>query len=309
MEKPLISVIVPIYRVEKYLSECIESIISQTYQHIEIVLVDDYSPDRCGAICDEYAERDSRIKVIHRSENGGLSAARNSGIDAAEGQYLFFVDSDDWLALDTIDYLMENMEKYDADCCAGACIHVLEGEEGSLECQKQEHVPAHCEGAKEAMKHLLLTESSVCNRLYHRDAFAQIRFPVGRINEDEPVVLQLYAKMNRIVFLDKDTYFYRKRRDSITTSVFSLKKIDCVINSKQNLEFVKISCPELVPAAEYKYIKSMLWCYVNLRKLKTEEVREARKDLHKKIQKNRKMALRNPYLGLSLKILALLCSL
>lgn len=309
MEKPLVSVIVPIYRVERYLSECVESIIAQTYQHIEIILVDDCSPDRCGAICDKYAKQDIRVKVVHRSENGGLAAARNSGIDVAEGQFIIFVDSDDWLALDTIHCLMENMEKYSADCCAGACVTVLESEDGSLEYKEREHVQDRCESGMEAMKRLLLRESSACNRLYRRDAFAHIRFPEGRINEDEPVVLRLYSKMDRIVFLDKDTYFYRKRKNSITTSAFSFSKLDCVVNSKENLEFVKKTCPELIPAAEFKYIKSMLWCYVNLRKIKTMESRKARQNLRHKIRKNRKVALRNPHLGFLLKILAMLCSL
>lgn len=306
MENPLISVIVPIYQVEKYLPDCIESLVHQTYTHLEIILVDDKSPDQCGAICDKYAERDARIRVIHRSENGGLSAARNSGIDAAEGQYLFFVDSDDWLALDTMACLLENLRKYDADCCVGGCAKVLENEDGSLEYQEREHQPDRCESAKEAMEHLLLHESSACNRLYRREAFAKMRFPVGRINEDEPVVLRLYAQMKRIVFLDKDTYFYRKRRDSITTSAFSLKQLDCVTNSRENLKFVKTVSPDLIPAAEFKYIKSMLWCYVNLRKLKTTEACAARADLALKICHNRRKALKNPYLGFSLKALALL---
>lgn len=307
MEEPLISVVVPVYQVEKYLPDCIESLQGQTYTHLEIILVDDSSPDQSGAICDEYAKHDSRISVVHRSENGGLSAARNSGIDAARGQFIFFVDSDDWLAPDTIEYLLENMKKYDADCCAGGCAKVLEDEDGSLEYEEREHRPDRCESAEEAMKHVLLRESSACNRLYRRESFAQMRFPEGRINEDEPVVLRLYAQMKRIVFLDKDTYFYRKRKNSITTSAFSLKQLDCVTNSRENLEFVRTASPGLIPAAEFKYVKAMLWCYVNLRKLKTAEARTARTDLHREIRRNLKMALQNPYLGFKLKVLALLC--
>lgn len=306
MENQLVSIIVPIYKVEKYLEDCLASLVNQTYQNLEIILVDDKSPDRCGMICEEYAKRDPRIKVVHRSRNGGLAAARNSGIDAAEGEYLFFVDSDDWIAEDTIACLMENMAFYDADCCAGACVTVLEQEDGSLAYQERKHLPDRCETAREAMRRLLLEKSSSCNRLYRSQTFAKLRFPEGRINEDEPVVLRLYADMDRIVFLNKDTYFYRKRKNSITTSKFSLKKLDCVTNSRENLAFVKGFDQELVPAAEFKYMKAMLWCYVNLRKVKTVEAKAARMQLRQEIRGSRKTALKNPYLGFPLKVLALL---
>lgn len=306
MEKPLVSVVIPVYKVEKYLPDCIESVIHQTYENLEILPVDDCSPDGCGAICDAYAGKDARIRPLHRSANGGLSAARNTGIDAAAGEYLFFVDSDDWIAPDTIECLLEKMESYGADCCAGGCVTVIEEEDGSLLYRKRAHVKEHCDSAKEAMERLLLHESSACNRLYRREAFSKLRFPEGRINEDEPVVLRLYAQMERIVFLDKDTYFYRKRKNSITTSDFSLKKLDCVKNSRENLVFVKKNNPDLIPAAEFKYIKTLLWCYVNAWKLKTKEAEQARYKLRRAIRKNRKRALKNPYLGVALKALALL---
>lgn len=306
MEKPLISVVIPVYGVEKYLPDCFESVIRQTYENLEIIAVDDCSPDGCGAICEAYEKKDARIRAIHRTTNGGLSAARNTGIDAAGGEYLFFLDSDDWIAPDTIACLLEKMKAYHADCCAGACVIVLEKEDGSLVRQKRAHVPEHCDSAQKAMERLLLHESSACNRLYRREAFSKLRFPEGRINEDEPTVLRLYAQMERIVFLDKDTYFYRKRKNSITTSDFSMKKLDCVKNSRENLIFIRKNNPDLIPAAEYKYIKTMLWCYVSLYKLKTAEAGRAQEKLRHKIRKNRRRALRNPHLGIALKILALI---
>lgn len=118
-QKPLISVIVPIYRVERYLSKCVESILNQTYRHLEIILVDDGSPDGSGAICDEFAEKDSRIRVIHK-ENGGLSDARNAGIQVAGGEYLAFVDGDDWIEPDMYEAMLGLTEKYGAKLvCAG----------------------------------------------------------------------------------------------------------------------------------------------------------------------------------------------
>lgn len=309
--EPKISVIVPIYQVEKYLPECLDSIVNQTYRNLEIILVDDASPDRCGAICEEYAARDQRIRVVHRPVNGGLSAARNSGIDVATGEYLMFIDSDDWVSPDACKVLFQGLMEHQADCCAGRCVVVLD-KDGERVVQEAQKKPTHCDTAEEAMKNVLLHESSSCNRLYRREAFEGLRFAEGRINEDEPVVLKLYSEMEKIVFLDKDTYYYRKRPDSITTSHFSVKKMDCVYNSLENLEFVKQKMPSLAPCAEYKYIKTMLWCFVNLRKVPDSEGAEAkilRRNLRKDIRNHCRQALHNPYLGFPFKVLALLCAL
>lgn len=309
MEQPLISVIAPVYKVEKYLPDCMESLIHQTYQNLEIIMVDDCSPDESGAICDRYAMNDKRIKAFHRTENHGASGARNLALDQAKGKYLFFIDSDDWIAPDTIEYLYENMKTYQADCTVGGCVTVIEAEDGSLNYQKRTRGSVRCENARGAMKGVLLNGSAAWNRLYRREVFDQIRFPEGRINEDEYAVLRLYSGMERIVFLDKDTYFYRKRKNSITTAAFSLQQLDCVTNSRENLEFVTQTAPDLIPAAQFKYIKSMLWCYVNLRKIRTPQARSERQRLHRNIRENRSVALHNPHLGIMLKVLALICSL
>lgn len=305
-----ISVVIPVYKVEAYLPECLDSVVNQTYRDTEIILVDDASPDGCGAICDRYAERDERIRVIHREENGGLAAARNTGMDRAAGTYLFFADSDDWLAEDTLERLYQGMRESGADCSVGICVTVLEGEGGQKEIQHCGQTGNQCRTALEAMEQVLLTCSSACNRLYRREMLKDLRFPQGRINEDEPFVLQAYQRMEKIIFLDCETYFYRKRANSITTSAFSIKKVDCVYNSRDNLEFVTEKAPELVPAAEYKYCKTLLWCYVNLGKLRKEaQAKALRRQLHGEIRKNWKKALANPFLGFQLKVLTLLCIL
>lgn len=304
-----ISVIIPIYKVEKYLKECLDSVTCQTYQNLEILLVDDASPDGCGVICDRYAENDQRIRVLHKEKNGGLAEARNTGMDAATGDYLFFVDSDDWLAVDTLEKLYEGLKKYQADCCAGACVTVLEKADGERAVQYDSKKPERVETARQAMEHVLLAGSSSCNRLYKRKMLEGLRFPGGRINEDEPFALWAYDRMKRIAFLDCETYFYRKRANSITTSAFSVKMADCVYNSRDNLAFVTEKAPELIPAAEFKYCKSLLWCYVNLRKLKNDSQAETLcKQFRREIRENRKMALSNPYLGFPLKVLAAICS-
>lgn len=302
-----ISIIVPVYKVEAYLPKCIESIIHQTYRDLEIILVDDGSPDKCGEICDQYAAGDTRISVIHKEKNDGLAGARNTGMELATGEYIFFVDSDDWLAEDALEKLYDGLEKYQADCSVGVCVTILEDENGEMHTQYGKPRGIECKTAMEAMKEVLLTCSSAGNRLYKRKMLEGLRFPHGRINEDEPFVLRLYERMERIIFLDCDTYFYRKRKDSITTSDFSVKKVDCVYNSRENLEFVTIKAPELIPAAEYKYCKTLLWCYINLFKLKAQHAKTLRIQIHKEIRKHWKMALTNPYLGVHLKILTLVC--
>lgn len=311
-----ISVIIPVYKVEAYLEECLDSVVKQTYRDTEILLVDDASPDGCGAICDRYASADPRVRAIHKEKNCGQAAARNTGMELATGEYLFFADSDDWLAEDTLEKLHEGLKKYGADCSVGACVTVLEGENGEKDFRGKKDIRRggqkgdRCETAAEAMRHVLLAGSAAWNRLCRREALEGLRFPLGRINDDECFILRAYERMDKIVFLDCETYFYRKRANSITTSAFSVKMADCFYNSGDNLEFVTEKAPELVPAAEYKYCKTLLWCYVNLGKLrKDRQAKELRKKLQRELRENRKMALANPYLGLPMKLLAFLCML
>ncbi|MCM1191363.1 MAG: glycosyltransferase [Acetatifactor muris] len=305
-----ISVIIPVYKVDAYLAECLDSVVNQTYRDMEIILVDDASPDGCGAICDRYAAEDARVRVIHKEKNCGQAAARNTGIELAAGEYLFFADSDDWLAEDTLEKLYQGLQNYQADCSVGACVTVLEGDNGEKTVRHCEQKGDRCETALKAMEHTLLSGSAAWNRLFRKEALGSLRFPLGRINDDECFILRVYQRMEKIVFLDCETYFYRKRANSITTSAFSIKMVDCVYNSRENLDFVREKAPELVPAAQYKYCKTLLWCYVNLRKLKKDEqAKNLCRQLHGEIRKNRKAALANPYLGLPLKVLTLLCIL
>lgn len=302
-----ISIIVPIYKVEKYLSKCIDSIVCQTYSNLEIILVDDGSPDACGKICDHYAKRDKRIHVIHK-KNEGVACARNEGIKYASGNYISFIDSDDWIAEDAYEKLYRGLMEYDADCAVGGCVTVID-KEGTLIPQKTQILPVEYRSATEAMKHVLLSGSAVWNRLFKRNIFQDIRFPCGRVNDDEVAVLHAYAKCNNIVFLNQDTYYYRIRKDSITTSRFSIRNMDCYYNSIDNLAFIKQEMPELTEPAEYKFIKAMLYCYVNLRKMKqNSDIREIQKELHRSIKQNVSVAYVNRYMSLPMKLLMFVCA-
>ena len=210
----LVSVIVPIYKVEPYLNRCVVSIVQQTYPNLEIILVDDGSPDKCPQICDEWALRDDRIKVIHK-ENGGLSDARNVGIESAKGEFFCFVDSDDYLQPSMITKLMDMSEQYDVKMVLTNFACIFENGERAF---TREESPIK-EGLYDAeMLFPLLYQRLnwyyivAWNKIYHCSLFDDIRFPLGRIHEDEYVVAQLMWKAKRIACNVSEEYVYIYKR-------------------------------------------------------------------------------------------------
>lgn len=215
-KKVLISVIVPVYKVEQYLSRCIDSIIHQTYRNLEIILVDDGSPDRCGEICDEYAERDNRIKVIHK-ENGGLSDARNVALDVMTGEYVIFVDSDDWIDCEACETVLHKIIEEQADI-------VVFGYSGIDSSGKVSEKIFRLKGEiskSMGMRSLILNEMSIgnyaWNKIYKSSLFEEVRFPKGFVYEDQGTTYKLFHKANRIFVFPVSFYNYYKRSDSITT--------------------------------------------------------------------------------------------
>ena len=230
MEK--ISVIVPVYKVEKYLQRCIESIINQTYKNLEIILIDDGSPDNCGIICDEYAKKDNRIKVIHK-ENGGLSDARNAGLDIATGEYIAFVDSDDYIALNMFETLHSLMIKDNSDMalCEILCVDECGNSIESMNAKSP--IKDGLYNQKEFFEkvssyngwHLIIA----CNKLYKKEIFQEIRFPKGRYCEDNYVIHYIIEKTNKVSCLDTPLYFYVQRNNSIMHfEKYSIKNFDDV---------------------------------------------------------------------------------
>lgn len=209
----LVSIIVPIYKVEKFLNECIESIISQTYANIEVILVDDGSPDGSGIIADEWQKKDSRVKVIHKT-NGGISSARNAGIKIAKGDYIFFVDSDDYIAPDCIEKLLEAVEEENADISSckfysfwqDACII-----ESRLPNERTIITP---EVYLERI-YIYGLYTVVWNKLYKRHLFEDTLFEEGRLNEDAIIIAKLMTRVNKIVHLSEALYYYRQRKSGI----------------------------------------------------------------------------------------------
>lgn len=214
MQNPLVSIIVPIYKVEPYLRRCLDSIVNQTYTNLEIILVDDGSPDGCPQICDEYAARDKRIVVIHK-DNGGLSDARNAGLDICKGEYISFIDSDDWISCEYVNYLLQNLIKNNADISIANSIKIWDN--GKTE---EEHWPSEVLEKDEALKRILFTPTLPLNsswgKLYKRFLFEKVRFPKGLIHEDELTSYKYFYHANKISFIDNVLYFYFQRDDSIS---------------------------------------------------------------------------------------------
>lgn len=303
-----ISIIIPVYNVQEYLPKCIESVLRQTYRNLEIILVDDGSPDHCGKICDSYAKKDARIRVIHK-KNEGVAIARNTGMEYATGEYISFIDSDDWIPKNAYQVLYHGIKQYDADCAVGKCMNIVD-KNGALRMKKSAVQPVRCETAAEAMKHVLLSGSAIWNRLFKRKVFHNLRFPADRVNDDEFIALRAYAKCEKIVFLNQGTYYYRLRKNSITTSRFSLRNLDYYYNSKDNLAFIEKEAPGLKECAEYKYIKAMLYCYFHLKMMKqNDKTKKITFELKKDMKKNLPLAQKNQYLPRKYKLLMFGCSI
>ena len=222
-----ISVIVPVYRVEKYLPACIDSILNQTFTDFELILVDDGSPDRCPEICDEVARRDARVRVIHQA-NAGLSAARNAGIEAAHGAWLSFVDSDDYIAPHFCEKLYQTAQRTNADCVMCSVQNV--DESGKLIDSALMRVADEVKTGQEVLQKIgrddVTPYLTAWNKLYRRKLFNTLRYPAGRQNEDVFVFAELFCQVQRAVCVAEPLYFYRKRIGSIMNSVVTLRNLD-----------------------------------------------------------------------------------
>ena len=286
MTTPLISVIVPVYRVEAYLERCVKSILSQTYKNLEVILVDDGSPDQCPAICDACAEKDARVKVIHQ-ENKGLSGARNAGIDAASGEYLAFVDSDDYVSPHFIEELYQLLQ--DTGCAIGQCRFSYVKGDGLVE----EGDSAFCIYRGESLMEQLYgpEEKATCfvvawNKLYRAELFKEtgIRYPEGRIHEDEATTYRLFHEAKKLAFLDRALYGYYTENGGSITSVFSAKRLQWLTAHEERIAFFKKNGYEkLLPAAYRKLCDACITFYFRC----TEQVKDAeelKKELRKRLE-------------------------
>lgn len=259
MCKPIISVIVPVYKVEPYLHKCVDSILDQTYKNLEVILVDDGSPDNCGAICDAYASQDNRVKVIHK-ENGGLSSARNAGLDMMNGAYVGFVDSDDWIEPQMYEVLLDLMLHYDAQMALGGVADEVLCDETvrTVKTSDYGHTP-FAEDSISAIKRFFQGSWAAWDKLYQAELFKELRFPLGEINEDEAIAVHLLDRSHRVCYTNEVFYHYLRRPESITTVSFHPRKLAWVRHCWDNLRYVETTHPELVPYAAARYQGSLLW--------------------------------------------------
>ena len=255
----MISVIVPVFRVESYLDECILSILRQKENDIEIILVDDGSPDRCNEICDYYAGLDSRIHVIHKKQ-GGLSDARNVGIQASHGEYIAFVDSDDFITCDMLSDMLANLHQYNAD--VSICGYIRTNERGKPFypiCWKKENLSIMnpCEAIRKMMN-IWGYESFSWNKLYRRELFNGVTFPVGKIYEDLFTTYKLFDKSNRIVYSTSVKYFYRQRNGSIIHGMTGQKCKDYVVAAEELKTFIHRKYPLIAKKASFFYFRAQM---------------------------------------------------
>lgn len=281
-----ISVIVPIYNVEKYLNRCIESIVNQTYQNLEIILVDDGSPDQCPEICDQWALKDSRIKVIHK-ENGGLSDARNKGMEIASGDYIGFIDSDDWIHFQMYEKLYQVLKEEQAQIAACNFQKVEKIDKEDVNCKKQDG-NLQVYGTEEALK-ALITEQGlqqvVWNKLYKKDLLDNLEFAYGKYNEDEFWSYQVIARAKKTVTTSYQGYYYFQRQDSIIGDTYSLKRLDGLEGKIHRQAFIDQHFSKLSGISRLNLFYSHCYAYqCCLRCLKKDEMKIADEKIRKGLE-------------------------
>lgn len=248
-----ISVIVPVYKVEDYLNECVQSIVNQKYQNLQIILVDDGSPDRCGEMCDTWAKIDKRIEVIHK-KNGGLSDARNVGLEAAKGNFIAFVDSDDWIEPQMYEVMMNTLIKEKADFVACGIIDCCFGKE-------IKHSMPYNVGETELFLNLIYKDTTfpvaAWNKLYRKKCWETLRFPVGKICEDAFTTYLLVSHASRIVQIPDLLYHYRIRENSIMTSEFKPSRMDEEEAWRENYLYMREQYPQIEKFAYDFYLQKV----------------------------------------------------
>lgn len=292
---PLISVIVPVYNVERYLHECVDSILAQTYISLEIILIDDGSSDSSGEICDDYAKKDNRVIVIHK-ENGGLSSARNAGIDVVGGEYVTFIDSDDYIEKDMIFVLYNNLIKYDANIsvCSYYASYVTSNE--ALIDTNEILVLNKEQAIEQCLKGEALTVSA-CFKLYEKYIFDKIRYPVGKYCEDAFVIVDVLSRAEKVVVETTPKYYYRQRKGSI---MHNFKRAEDEIEARKHIfEKLEADYPNLHKAGKIQLLRATYRIFTEIINSKNYRDIPQYREIFSTIRKNHKFIAEN--IGLNLK--------
>lgn len=271
----LVSIVVPIYNVQPYLERCIDSILNQTYSNIEVILVDDGSTDKCPIICDDYASKDQRVRVIHKT-NGGLSDARNEGIKSAKGDVVSFIDSDDWISSSFVEIMLRVMNDYNSDiveCDITKTHEYIEEDEIVFENK------IHNYTKKEALN-LLVSDNVfhqyVWNKLYKRAVIANVEFPYGKYNEDEYWTYKVFGRAGKVTKVENSLYFYYQRSGSIMGQAYSLKRLDGIEAKIERQAYIESFYPEIAESAKRNLLTTIMYAgQMSLKYLNSEDKRKA----------------------------------
>lgn len=277
MENRKVSIIIPIYNVEKYLKKCLDSVVRQTYTNLEIILVNDGSTDDSKKIAEKYMKDDERIILINK-KNGGLSDARNYGIEKASGEYITFIDSDDEITEDYVEYLMSLIKKYNTKISIAS--YRLVCEEKSIDYGKGYEEEKITE--KECLKRMLLDEGftvSAWAKMYKVELFNNVKYPVGKIYEDNDTTYRLIMQCNEIAYGPKDIYFYYKRKGSITSGKFNDSKYSIIEFSDIMGEKILDKYPDLINEVERKKIESRFCVLRQMNKDLNTEQKKKQKEI------------------------------
>lgn len=257
--KDIISIIVPIYNVEEYLPRCLDSLCQQSYDNLQIILIDDGSPDRCGIICDEYAARDKRIEVIHQI-NQGIAMARNKGLESVKGKYIGFIDSDDYVAYDMFEKMYNAIIENNADMAVCNTVRVDEDGNKKIGASYADH--SGCYDGSDFLKLYVATmHGNMANKLFSAELFNDIRFPVGHCFEDLfPLCMSIY-KSKKVAYLNEGLFFYCVRTGSITNSIYKgdLKKLrDYCLELKRMQLFLAENRPDLLALFNAQFVQYLV---------------------------------------------------
>lgn len=298
--QPLLSVVVPVYNVEKYLRKCIDSIINQSIKPIEIILVDDGSTDNSGSICDEYSNIESII-VLHKA-NGGLSDARNAGVKLARTQYIGFVDSDDYIEKDMYELLYSNMVKFDADIsfCGTYDVYATETRlaysttEGLFQTDSKEAVKLVLEGKKASV--------SAVNKLYKKSLLIKHPFLVGKTSEDAHFIIPYLTEIQKAVFDMSPKYYYVHREGTTTTRPFKKSDLSIVEAYENNRTIVQEKYPDLINLANFRYYWSLFYIIDKMMRTDSYGNEDEYRDTVKRIRSEYWNIINNQYVGNARKI-------
>ncbi|MDQ0208601.1 glycosyltransferase family 2 protein [Alkalicoccobacillus murimartini] len=293
--KHLISIVIPVYDVEDYLTECVNSIVNQSYSNLEIILVNDKSTDNSGVICDTLAKQDARIKVYHNTINSGLSDTRNLGTNKANGDYIIYIDSDDYISSNMVEVLYDLCIKY--KCCIAQCAFTRDGNmtepiedlrDTQIYSGKEMHLGLIGKGTSRTM---------ACGKIFKRSLFKEVSFPSKLIHEDEAFIHKVLYRAEQMIVTNEKLYFYRKNPESIMNKKFSIKKYDILIALQDRILFYQsLDWHDLAFATSQRYSVTIIELYRKTNELITDEKTVHLEYLSKLYKENLVELKKSPYL-------------